>query len=65
MAMENMRNPPLGHDIIEISDDEEDNNVIDLGTPPRQNRQLLAEDEVDYGDLNNDDLMLGDRKSVV
>ena len=59
MAMENMRNPPLGHDIIEISDDEEDDNVIELGTPPRQNRQLFEKDEVDYGDLDNDDLMLG------
>lgn len=59
MAMENMRNPPLGHDIIEISDDEEDDDVIDLGTPPRQNRQLFEEDEVDYRDLDVDGPMLG------
>ena len=59
MAMENMRNPPLGHDIIEISDDEEDDNVVDLGSPPRQDRHLFEEDEVGYGDLDNDDLMLG------
>lgn len=59
MAMENMRNPPLGHDIIEISDDEGDDNVIDLGTPPRQNRPLFENDEVDYADLKDDDPMLG------
>lgn len=59
MAMENMRNPPLGHDIIEISDDEEYDNVIDLGTPPRQNRQLFRDDQVDYANLNDDDPMLG------
>lgn len=58
MAMENMRNPPLGHAIIEISDDEKDDNVIDLGTPPRQNRQLFEDDEVD-ADLVDDDPMLG------
>lgn len=57
--MENMRNPPLGHDIIEISDDEEDDNVIDLGTPPRQNRQLFEDVEVDYADLDGDNPMLG------
>lgn len=57
--MENMHNPPLGHDIIEISDDEEYDNVIDLGTPPRQNRQLFKDDEADYANLDDDDPMLG------